>query len=290
MHAPLPFNQPVQRAAFFSAIAAAFLTLMKVIVGIQTNSLGILAEAAHSSLDLVAALITFWAVKLSSKPADEDHHFGHGKIENFAAICETLLLWATCCWIVWEAMQRITGKAHPEIEASFWGFAVIIVSIIIDVNRSAQLGRIAKEHNSPALAADALHFQSDIYSSCAVLIGLVACKLGFPWADTAAALMVAAWTFYVGSQLAKESFDQLLDKAPTGVDEQILELIRNITDIKVVSSLKVRQSGPQTFINLTIGLDKTMSFEKAHSITEDIENLIHKSFPRSTVVIHAEPI
>lgn len=290
MHAPHQHNQPVQKAAFFSAIAAAFLTLMKIIVGIQTNSLGILAEAAHSSLDLMAALVTLWAVKISAKPADEDHHFGHGKVENLAAIFETVLLWATCFWIVWEAISRFTSKSHAEIEPSLWGFAVVIISIIIDINRSRQLGKIAKEHNSQALAADALHFQSDIYSSCAVLIGLIACRFGFPIADTIAALLVAAWTFYVGVNLAKESVDQLLDKAPVGVEERILELIHEITDVKIITTLKIRQSGPQTFINLTVGLDKNMSFEKAHSITEDIENKIQEAFPRSAISIHAEPL
>ncbi|MDX1920484.1 MAG: cation diffusion facilitator family transporter [Candidatus Caenarcaniphilales bacterium] len=280
----------VQKAALSSALAATFLTVMKIVVGIKTNSLGILAEAVHSAIDLVAALVTIWAVRLSATPPDEDHHFGHGKAENIAALFETFLLWLTCLWIAWEASNRLLGKTSIEIESSIWGFVIIIISIVVDITRSRELSRVAKEYNSQALAADALHFQTDAYSSMTVLIGLVCYGFGFKWADSIAALMVVIWTILVSLKLAKNSFDQLMDRAPEGVESQVLELLREIPEVKVISSIKIRQSGPATFVNITLGMDKTMSFELAHLITEKIEEKIEEKISNSIITIHAEPI
>lgn len=283
-------NQIVQRVALSSAGAATFLTVMKIIVGIKTNSLGILAEAAHSAIDLVAALVTVWAVRLSAIPPDEDHHFGHGKAENIAALFETSLLWLTCIWIIWEAGNRLLGHGNTEIESSIWGFVVIIISIIVDVTRSRELSKVAKEYNSQALAADALHFQTDAYSSLTVLFGLICYSFGFKMADSISALIVVVWTILVSIKLAKNSLDQLMDKAPEGVEEVILNLLREIPEVKIISSIRTRQSGPATFVNITLGMDKTMSFELAHLITEKIEEKIEEKIPRSMITIHAEPI
>jgi cation diffusion facilitator family transporter len=280
----------VHQAALSSVLAAVFLTSVKLIVGFQTHSLGILAEAAHSGVDLAAALITMWAVRFSSQPADDDHHYGHGKIENIAALIEAALLWVTCGWIVWEAVNRFMGKSHPEIEANIWGFSVIIISIVVDFFRSRELNKVAKEHGSPALAADALHFQSDIYSSFAVLLGLIGVTFGFHLMDSIAALGVAIWTFWVSIKLAKESVDQLMDKAPIGAEENVLQVLRSMQEVKLITSVQVRQSGSITFLNLTVGLDKNMSFAEAHSITENIESKIHDVYPKAIVAVHAEPI
>ena len=286
MHAP----HPVQKAALSSVLAAFFLTLFKIIVGFQTHSLGILAEAAHSGMDLMATLITYWAVSLSAKPADEQHHFGHGKIENIAALIETFLLWITCAWILKEVFDRLTGIAHPQIELSYWAFLVIGISIIIDFFRARNLYKVSKEYNSPALAADALHFRSDLYSSVAVLLGLIGAAFKFPIVDSLAALLVAAWTFMISLKLAKDSIDHLLDKAPDGADNKLLELLQKNAEIKLISSLKVRQSGSQLFVDLTVSLDKNMTFEKAHSLTEDIEKEIKNLFSNAIISIHPEPI
>ncbi len=286
MHAP----HPVQKAALSSIGAACFLTLFKIIIGFQTHSLGILAEAAHSGMDLMATLITYWAVSLSSKPADEQHHFGHGKIENIAALIETLLLWITCAWILKEVFDRLTCVPHPQIELSYWAFLVIVTSIIVDFFRARNLYKVSKEYNSPALAADALHFQSDLYSSLAVLLGLIGAAFKFPIVDSLAALLVAAWTFIISLKLAKDSIDHLLDKAPDGADNKLLELLQKNTEIKLISSLKIRQSGSQLFVDLTISLDKNMTFEKAHSLTEDIEKEIKSLFSNAIISIHPEPI
>ncbi len=290
MHLPSPQSK-AQRAAKTSLLAALCLTLLKLVVGWQTHSLGILAEAAHSALDLIAAAITVWAVKVSSLPADEDHHFGHGKIENISALAETFLLWLTCVWITFEAVSRLLGKTHPEIEPTVWAFLVIIISIVVDFFRSRDLYKTAQETHSQALAADALHFHSDIYGSIAVLIGLVGVLFGFQSADGIAALLVAGWTFMTSIKLVRESFDQLMDKAPEGAEQKIKSIINDLKDIKGMPLMKVRKSGPALFINLTISLDKSMSFESAHNITEILEESIRSSFgPETHISVHAEPV
>ena len=176
--------------ALVSVFAAVFLTGSKLIIGIMTGSLGILSEALHSGLDMVAAVITYFTVRVSDKPADKHHHFGHGKTENFSALVETLLLLITCIWIIYEAFSRLmTGNTHIEI--SVWSYLVVIGSIIIDISRSRALSRVAKKYNSQALEADALHFSTDIWSSAVVLLGLICANFGFYFADSIAALGVS---------------------------------------------------------------------------------------------------
>ena len=204
------------RIALTSVIAAVFLTSFKLVIGMLTGSLGILSEALHSGLDLLAALITLFAVRFADKPADSDHNYGHGKIENYSALVETLLLLVTCIWIIYEAVKRlVTGRV--EIEVTIWSFIVIFTSIIIDISRSRALYRVARKHNSQALEADALHFSTDIWSSCVVLIGLVGAAFSFYSADSIAALIVAMIVLVVSYRLGKRSFDTLIDKAPIGL-------------------------------------------------------------------------
>src|SRR5215467_7163482 len=154
-----------------SVLAAIAITVLKIIVGITTGSLGILSEAAHSGLDLVAALVTFFSVRVSDKPADADHQYGHGKVENFSAFLETGLLLLTCVWIVYEAIKRLMVH-NVEIEPSLAAFLVMFFSIAVDTWRSRALRRIASKYDSQALQADALHFSTDIWSSSVVIIGL----------------------------------------------------------------------------------------------------------------------
>ena len=185
-------------AALSSVTAAVLLTALKLVVGLLTRSLGILAEAAHSALDLVAALVTFFAVRISDRPADERHLYGYGKVENLSALIETLLLLATCVWIIYEAIQRLFFGS-VEIKANAWSFGVMIISIVVDITRSRILYRAARKHNSQALEADALHFSTDIWSSSVVIVGLALVvlseRLGPKWAflvqgDAVAALAV----------------------------------------------------------------------------------------------------
>jgi cation diffusion facilitator family transporter len=274
--------------ALTSVIAAVFLTSFKIIIGFATGSLGILSEALHSGLDLIAAVITLFAVRAADKPADNEHNFGHGKIENYSALIETLLLVVTCVWIIYEAAHRlITGKTH--IEVTIWSFVVILTSIVIDVSRSRALYRVAKKHNSQALEADALHFSTDVWSSTVVLFGLAGASLGFFFADSIAALIVAMIVLSVSYRLGKRSFDALVDRAPKGLNEKIFEIIKSVPDVKYFHDIKVRESGPIKFVDLNIHVDKDITIERAHEISHLVENAIAAKIKNVEVMVHAEP-
>lgn len=274
--------------ALNSVFAAVFLTTFKLVIGIMTGSLGILSEALHSGLDLVAAGITFFAVKYADKPADYDHHYGHGKIENFSALVETLLLVITCIWIVYEASKRIyTGKVDLEINA--WAFIVIITSIVVDFSRSRALMRVAKKYNSQALEADALHFSTDILSSSVVLIGLIGVAFNFDYADPIAALIVACIVLYISYKLGKKSFDVLTDRAPKGTYEEVVAIMQTLPAVLQAHDIKVRQSGATTFVEMNIHVEKDISIQEAHSITSNVEDAIMAKIPAAKVLIHTEP-
>ena len=285
-------------AAGNSVLAAVFLTAMKAVVGVMTGSLGILAEAAHSALDLVAALVTFVAVRTSDKPADEDHPYGHGKIENFSALVETLLLFITCAWIIYEAVQRLFFQA-VDIEASIWAFLCMGISIVVDISRSRMLYAAARKHRSQALEADALHFSTDIWSSAVVLGGLTLVWLGqnlFPGyadlltnADAVAALGVALIVIGVSYRLGKRSVDVLLDRAPEGLPQKISELVEKIDGVLSTRHVRVRRSGPRIFVDMRLDLERNLPFERTHAIAEAVESRIRSMSPDADVVVHTEP-
>jgi cation diffusion facilitator family transporter len=203
---------------------------------VATGSLGILAEALHSGLDLLAAIVTYFSVRVSDKPADRDHHFGHGKIENLSALFETVLLLITCVWIIYEGVQRLlSGRVH--IEVTYWSYIVVIASILIDFTRSRALMKAAKKHNSQALEADALHFSTDIWSSAVVLLGLICAQFGIHSADSYAALIVAAIVIYVCYNLGKRAIAVLLDRAPEGLLESIYETAATMPEIFAVHDI-----------------------------------------------------
>jgi cation diffusion facilitator family transporter len=285
-------------AAGNSVLAALALTGMKLVVGLLSGSLGLLAEAAHSGLDLVAALVTFVAVSVSDRPADEAHPYGHGKVENFSALIETVLLFLTCTWIIYEAVQRIFFRS-VEVDPSFWAFLVVIISIGVDVSRSKMLYRAAKKHQSQALEADALHFSTDIWSSAVVLGGLVLVWLGkkiFPGhagvlnqADAVAALGVAFIVLFVSYRLGKRTIDVLLDRAPEGLKEKIAVAADEVEGVITIGKIRLRRSGALVFVDMTIEVDRTLSFERTHAIAEDVEARIQAIIPGSDVVIHTDP-
>jgi len=287
-----------KRAALSSVLAAVGLTGMKLAVGLLSGSLGILAEAAHSGLDLVAAVITLVAVSVSDRPADEVHPYGHGKIENFSALIETLLLFVTCAWIVYEAVRRIFFR-DVHVEPSLWAFLVVVVSIVVDINRSRMLSRAAKKHNSQALEADALHFSTDVWSSAVVLVGLALVWAGqtllpgrsgfFNRADAVAALGVAIIVFFVSYRLGKRTIDVLLDSAPSGLKEQILAATGEIEGVLKPGKVRLRRSGPRIFVDMTIEVDRNLSFERTHAIAEGVEARIQALVPGADVVIHTDP-
>lgn len=274
--------------AITSVIAAVFLTSFKVIIGLLTGSLGILSEALHSALDMVAAIITLFAVKESDKPADQEHQYGHGKIENYSAFVETFLLVVTCVWIIYEAIKRlITGRT--EIEVTVWSFAVIIISIIIDVSRSRALLKVAKKHDSQALEADAIHFSTDVWSSSVVLVGLAGAAFHFYYADPIAALVVALIVLSVSYKLGKRSFNALIDRAPFGLNEEIFKIVSEIPEVKKFHDIKVRESGPYKFVELNIHVEKNMTIDQAHAISHAVEEAITAKINNVKVMVHAEP-
>ncbi|RPI25280.1 MAG: cation transporter [Chloroflexota bacterium] len=283
-------------AALSSVVAAVGLTVFKIIVGLMTNSLGILAEAAHSGLDLVAALVTLFAVRLSGKPADREHPYGHGKIENFSALIETFLLLATCVWIIYESLQRLFLET-VEVDASFWAFLVMGVSIAIDYNRSRMLYRAARKHNSQALEADALHFSTDIWSSSVVIVGLIGLKLAefvpalsfLNKADAIAALVVAGIVIYVSIELGKRTVQGLLDHAPKGLAEQVEKAVEAVPGIRDCHAVRVRMSGPGLFIDLHVYVDAHQSLGEAHELTRKAAAAVRGVAPKANVTVHAEP-
>jgi cation diffusion facilitator family transporter len=277
-----------KQVAIISVFAAIFLTGSKTVIGALTGSLGILSEALHSGLDLIAAFITYLSVRISDAPADDDHHYGHGKIENLSALIETILLLITCLWIIYEAIHRIwTGNVH--IEVNRWSYMVIISSIIIDLWRSRALMKVARKHNSQALEADALHFSTDIWSSAVVLLGLIVANFGWYYADIIAALIVAGIVIHVCYKLGRRSIDVLLDKAPLDKYKQISEIMRKIPNVISFHDVKVRNSGADVFIDLCINIDPLCTIEKGHEIADNVETIIKEEIPRSTIFVHIEP-
>lgn len=277
-----------KRVAFISVIAAVFLTGFKLIIGLLTGSLGILSEALHSGLDLIAAIITLFSVSISDKPSDEKHHFGHGKIENFSALIETILLIFTCFWIVYEAFNRLfSGKT--EIEVNFWSYFVVISSIIIDYSRSRALYRVARKYNSQALEADALHFSTDIWSSAVVLLGLICAQFGLFIADSAAALVVACIVLLVSYKLGRKAMDVLLDKAPPNIYSLVTNALDNIPEILKYHDLKIRSSGSYTFIEVNIHVETGLTILQAHDISHKAEREICKIIEKCEVHVHTEP-
>lgn len=285
-----------RQAAGSSVIAAVALTGTKIVVGLTTGSLGILAEAAHSGLDLVAALMTLFAVRISGRPADSDHPYGHGKVENLSALFETLLLLATCVWIIYSAVERLTsGKI--EIEVTVWSFAVMALSIVVDVSRSRMLYRVAKKHNSQALEADALHFSTDIWSSSVVILGLVCVKLG-EWkpalailksADAVAAVVVAIIVFIVCGELGMRTIRALLDTAPAGLEGRIAAAAQAVPGVSNCHNVRTRASGPQHFVDVHVLVNRNQTLEQAHALTEAVEEAIREVVPNADVTVHAEP-
>lgn len=285
-----------QKVAFNSVLAAVFLTFMKIIVGILTGSLGVLSEALHSALDLLAAVITFIAVKISDKPADSKHHYGHGKIESFSALTETVLLFITCGWIIYEAVEKLFFGNGEKLIGVQWGVLTLIISIIVDVSRAKVLNKAAKEHGSQALEADALHFSSDVLSSSVVIVGLVCVWIGdylkipiLNYADPLAALGVALLVIKVSIKLGRETVDVLMDTAPKGMKEVIENEISRIPGVLDIAEVRIRPSGTIQYINLNVGVDPNHSCRTIHTIVHEIREKISEKIPRCDIMVSTFP-
>jgi cation diffusion facilitator family transporter len=277
-------------AAGGSVIAAVGLTTLKIVVGITTGSLGILAEAAHSGLDLAAAVMTFLAIRISTKPADRNHPYGHGKVENISALFETLLLLVTCGWIIYSAVDRL-ARHSVEIDVTVWSFAVMAVSIIVDVSRSRILYRAARRYNSQALEADALHFSTDIWSSAVVIFGLAAVKLaGWWYADAIAAIVVALIVIYVSLKLGFRTVAALTDTIAPGLEEKVTAAVESLPGVANCHNVRVRYSGPHSFVDVHVLVDGEQTLRAAHDLTEQIERAIQVVVPEADVTVHPEPV
>jgi cation diffusion facilitator family transporter len=295
--------QREKRVVALSSVGAAIgLTGMKIVVAVLTGSLGILAEAAHSGLDLVAALLTFLAVRVADKPADATHNYGHGKVENLSAFLEAGLLALTALWIIYEAIHRLIY--HDQmIDASIWAFLVMIIAVLVDYTRSRALLRVARRLGSQALEADALHFQTDIWSSLMVIAGLAVVAIARRWnlpawlgqADAVAALGVSLIVIWVSIRLAKDTIDVLIDHAPQDIDKQISRAIQSVRNVTEVRRVRARRAGNKLFADVVIAAPRTLTFEQIHELSERVEGAAIKSVllksPGSEVdvLVHVEP-
>jgi cation diffusion facilitator family transporter len=285
--------QREKRAVALNSVWAAIaITTLKIVVGLTTGSLGILSEAAHSGLDLVAAAITLLSVRVSDKPADADHQYGHGKVENFSAFIETGLLLLTCAWIVYEALKRLFFHAH--IYPTVWAFLVMGASIVVDLWRSRKLRVIAEKYDSQALMADALHFSTDVWSSSVVVLGLALVMAGehwsIPWlakADPVAALVVAVIVVQVSWRLARQTVDSLLDAAPSGIRTRIIAEIYGVDGVLEVDRVRIRRGGSKYFVDVAVAMSRTVTFQKSEQVSSEVAERIRELLPDADVVVNA---
>lgn len=282
-------------AALASVGSAVLLVALKVFLVVRTGSLGILSEAMHSGLDFLAALITFLSVRVSDKPADADHLYGHGKVESFSAFVETALLLVTAVYIIWEAFQRLFFHANNTIRPSVTAIIVLALCMGIDFVRSRALNRVARQHPSEALEADALHFSTDVWSTFVVVLGIsgawLGMRLGIPWLgmlDAVAALVVSGVIIWIGSRLGKRTADALLDVAPHGLREQIELAVDKTAGVLQSERVRVRKAGQRYFVDVTISVPRTATLEQAHNASEAVEHNIQEIVP-ADVVVHFEP-
>ena len=293
MHASDAAEHEKHGAALASVAAAGALTALKLIVGLATNSLGVLSEAAHSALDLLAAGVTYAAVRYASFPPDTNHPYGHGKIENLAALTESLLLFVTCGWIIKEAADRLFFTP-ATVEPSLWALGVMVVSIVVDASRSRLLLRVAKKHNSQALEADAIHFSTDILSSAVVIVGLLALYLAEavpessalrPWlerADALAALGVSVIVVRVSWSLGKRAVNVLLDAGDKPVAAAIRAALEAMPGVRGIVALRLRHSGSNLFVDLTLKVAKGLLIDEIEQIRAQVESAVR------AVAAHAE--
>jgi cation diffusion facilitator family transporter len=278
-----------ERVALGSIAASAGLTAAKAIIGLLTGSLAILSEAGHSLLDLSATVLTYFAVRISGKPADAEHQYGHGKVESVTALAETALLFVLSAIVIFEAVRRLIGEHVHAVDATIAAFAVIIGSIVIDFLRSRTLKRVAQATTSEALEADALHFRSDMWSSIAVLIGLGGVALGYGWADSAAALIVAVFICIAGWRLGRRTIDTLTDTAPAGVSEKVTAIAQRVPGIVDVERVRARPAGAVLFVDLAVGVSRALPLDRVTAIKDRLAREIRAEFPEAETTITTEP-
>jgi cation diffusion facilitator family transporter len=283
-----------KRAALLSVGSALVLVSLKTFLVLRTGSLGVLSEALHSGLDLIAAIITFLSVRMSDTPADEKHPYGHGKFENFSAFVETGLLLLTALYIIYEAFDRLFFRS-VHIQPSITAIMILLCALGIDLTRARALTNAARKFSSEALEADALHFSTDVWSTTVVIVGVGLVWAGETWnlpyliyADALAGLAVAAVILWVGSQLGRRTIDALLDAAPEGLQQEIARAVARMDGVLDVDRVRVRRAGNHHFVDATVSVARTASLEQVHALSDAIEKRIGEIVP-ADVMVHAEP-
>lgn len=283
------------RVAWVSVGAALALTASKLVVGLQTNSLGILSDAAHSGLDMAGAILTLVAVRVSSRPADKSHSYGHAKAENLSALAQTGLLLATSVWIMVEAVNRLLFT-QAEVDAGVWAFGVTILAIFVDFSRSRALRAAARRYRSPALEADAYHFATDLWSSGAVLLGLLGVRIGAQFgmpflarADAAAGLLVGCIVLWICITLVRRNVNDLMDAVSPGLRAKVAEAAR-VPGVVGLHRVRVRMAGPASFADLKLSVERNTPLEQAHRIAADAEAAVQAVLPGADVVVHVSPV
>ncbi|MGI8426382.1 MAG: cation diffusion facilitator family transporter [Actinomycetota bacterium] len=283
-------RKQAQRVAFVSLLAALGLVIAKLAAGLATGSLAILSEAAHSALDAGVTALTFAVVRIASRPPDHDHPYGHGKAENISALIETIALFALSAYLAFQAVSRLRSGSSGEVDAAWYGFAVIGLSMVVDANRSRILRRVGRKVRSPALEADALNFTADMLTSFVVLVGLAFVKLGYPSADAIGSLLIAAYVGYQSVRLGRKSVDALMDRAPSGSIERITEVAKAVPGVQEVRRVRVRYTGGEPQTDVVIAVSRRVPLEKAHEVTQQVERAIAELEPGADVIVHVEPL
>lgn len=279
---------PQQRTALVSILAAGLLVAVKLVTGLATGSLAMLAEAAHSGTDLVAAILTFYALRVAVRPADREHPYGHGKAEHLAALAEGAFLLLVSGAVVFESVRRLSGESGGEVDATWWAFAVLGLVLVVDVSRAWISWRAARRHSSAALAANALHFASDFAGTLAVLAGLVLVRAGQQSADAWAALFVAALVVVAAVRLMRRNVDVLMDQAPSQAAEAARAAIAAVEPLAEVRRLRVREAGGRAFVDAVVAIAPDAALGQGHAVADNVEHAIERALPRSDVTVHVE--
>jgi cation diffusion facilitator family transporter len=275
--------------AGYSILASAVLAVGKLVIALLTGSLGVLSEALHSCIDFLATVMTWFAVRWGDQPADDDHHYGHAKIESIAALLEALFLLLTALYVGWEAINRLLRHEAPA-DVPWWAPALLIVAVLVDFNRSRALAKVAQQESSDALAADAAHFESDMYASLAVLAGLLGLWLGFTWADSVAALVVALFILWIGFKLVRSTLETLLDRAPDGLSESLRDLAAHEPGVLAVNQMRLRQAGSTAYVDMTVDVSRGLSAVKAAALRERLNAAIIAKWPRADLSLTLNPV
>jgi cation diffusion facilitator family transporter len=278
-----------RRTALLSVAAAVLLVTVKLITGLVTGSLAFVAEAVHSGTDLVAALLTLFAVRVAIRPPDREHQYGHGKAEHLAALGESAFLILVSVAIAGESLRRLINGDYHGVDATWWAFVVLAVVIALDASRALASRRAARRFSSPAFAANALHFASDLAGSVAVLIGMIFVSAGTPGADAAAALFVAALVVAAGLRLARRSIDVLMDRTELEAEERIRAALARLEEPVELRRIRARQAAGRYFADLVVAVPSDAGVTQAHAIADDVERVVEESLPGSDVVVHVEP-